>query len=187
MMQMAQPNTEDQLWQAYRAELVGFVQKRVADQGLAEDLVHDVLVKVFDRRDTLKNAEKLRSWLYQITRNTIVDHFRSKRPSAPLPEDLVAEEAEEGGSAAQELARCMRPLVDQLPTVYREAVVLAEFAGLDQAEVAVRQGLSLSGAKSRIQRGRKLLAEALLDCCRIVLDQRRGVADYACKERCGGC
>jgi RNA polymerase sigma-70 factor, ECF subfamily len=72
----------------------------------------------------------------------------------------------------KELAQCILPMVNQLPIDYREAIQMAEFKRLTQKEIAQKQGLSLSGAKSRVQRGRKLLKEKLLDCCRIELDRQ---------------
>lgn len=51
--------------------------------------------------------------------------------------------------AEQELARCLQPLLDELPARYRHALTLAEFEGMTQAEIASREGLSLSGAGTR--------------------------------------
>ncbi len=75
-------------------------------------------------------------------------------------------------------------MLDSLPSHYAEALRLAEIEGLTQAEVARRLGLSLPGAKSRIQRGRKMLAETLLTCCHFELDQRGGVMAFERREDC---
>jgi RNA polymerase sigma factor, SigZ family len=186
-MQEFQQSVGDQLWRAYRAELLRFVLKRVRDEAFAEDIVHEVLCKAYSRQDTLKDFRKLRLWLYQIARNAIVDYYRSEKPLEPLPEELVAEEAEGVESTEQELARCLLPLVNNLPPPYRRAVTLAELKGLTQREVASRLGLSLSGAKSRVQRGRKMLGESLLDCCQIELDRRGSIVDYECRKACDVC
>jgi RNA polymerase sigma-70 factor (ECF subfamily) len=61
---------------------------------------------------------------------------------------------------------------------YRQAVQLSEIEGLPQQEVADRLGLSLSGAKSRIQRGRLMLKDELERCCRFEFDRRGNVMDY---------
>jgi RNA polymerase sigma-70 factor, ECF subfamily len=187
LMQEFQQGIGDQLWRAYRVELLRFVLKRVRNKTLAEDIVHDVLCKAYGRQDTLKDFRKLRPWLYQITRNAIVDYHRSEKPLESLPEELVGEEAEGVKSAEQELARCLLPLVNNLPPPYRRAVTLAEIEGLTQREVASTLGLSLSGAKSRVQRARKILTDSLLDCCRIELDRRGGVVDYECGKACDVC
>lgn len=178
------------IWRAYRAELYRFVHGRVRDEMLAEDIVHDVFVKAHAHGRDLKDPGKLRPWLYRITRNTLVDHYRARRPTEPVPEDLVGET--EGGDdrAEQELARCLLPLLDGLPERYRRALTLAELEGRTQREIAEAEGLSLSGAKSRVQRSRRMLRDVLLRCCRVEIDRRGGVVDYASadgNDPCRGC
>ena len=175
---------ETQIWQTYRAELLRFVRTRVRDKALAEDIVHDVFIKAYTRREALKDPGKLRPWLYQIARNALVDYYRSQKPLEQLPEDLVGETAGGDNRAEQELARCLLPLLDELPAGYRHALTLAEFKGVTQQEIASRERLSLSGAKSRVQRARKMLREILLQCCRVEMEQRGGVVDYEPAKGC---
>ncbi len=180
--------TETTAWQAHRDALYRFVLKRVPDQAAAEDIVQEVLVKAYTRQGTLKEPSKLRPWLYQITRNAIIDYYRLQKPSEAIPDELIHEDTEEEDNRArQELARCLVPLLDALPEPYRQALRLAEFKGATQREVGSRLGLSLSGAKSRVQRARKMLREVLLKCCRVELDRRGGVVDYEAREGCDGC
>jgi RNA polymerase sigma-70 factor, ECF subfamily len=186
-MQEPQEGNENRIWQACRAELYGFVLKRVLDEALAEDIVHDVLITAYTRWETLKDSSKLRPWLYQIARHAIIDYYRAAKPSEPVPEDLVSEEGDADDRARQELARCLVPLVNRLAIPYRRALTLADLNGLTQREVASRLGLSLSGAKARVQRARKMVAGALLECCRVELDHRGGVMDYECRQGCGSC
>ena len=100
---------------------------------------------------------------------------------------MSREEPAAARTAERELARCLLPLMNRLPPAYRRAVTLAELEGLTQREVASSLGLSLSGAKSRVQRGRQMLAESLQDCCRVEFDRRGGIADYTCGTGCGPC
>jgi RNA polymerase sigma-70 factor (ECF subfamily) len=60
---------------------------------------------------------------------------------------------------------------------------LVDFGGLSQQELADRVGISLSGAKSRVQRARQMLREMVLDCCRVERDGRGNVTDYETTER----
>ena len=187
-MQVRHNNTEATAWQAYRDALYRFILQRVRDEAAAEDIVQEVLVKAYTRQGTLKEPSKLRPWLYQITRNAIIDYFRSQRPSVAVPVELIRKDTSEADNRIQrELAHCLVPLLDELPKPYRQALRLAEFEGITQREVASRLGLSLSGAKSRVQRGRKMLREVHLKCCRVELDRRGGVVDYEAREGCDGC
>lgn len=181
---MSETRTEDALWRDYRAQLFGFVLKRVSDRAAAEDIVHDVLVRAYQKRDTLRSKGRFESWIYQIARNALIDYYRSRRPSEPLPDDLADPHLDGDCAAMRELASCMQPLVDTLPEHYRSALSLAELQGLTQQGTARRLGLSLSGAKSRVQRARRLLETKLLECCRIELDSRGTIVDY---EKANGC
>ena len=169
-------------WQDYRATLVRFVRSRVSDAEAAEDIVHDVLVKAYARRDSLRSEEKVEAWLFQMTRNAVVDHYRARRPAEAVPDDLVAPESE--GSAREELARCLSALITHLPERSRTAIELSEIQGLTQKETAERLGITLSGAKSRVQRGRAQLHDLLIECCRIERDVRGGIMAYEPSAEC---
>ena len=126
--------------------------------------------------------------MYQITRNAIIDYYRLRKPSEAVLDELIHEDTKEEDNRAQwELARCLVPLLNELPEPYRQVLRLTEFEGATQREAASQLGLSLSGAKSRVQRARKMLREVLLKCCRVELDRRGGVVDYEARDGCDGC
>ena len=187
-MQARRNNTEAIAWQAHRDALYRFVLKRVRHEGAAKDIVQEVLVKAYTRQGTLREPSKLRPWLYQITRNAIIDYYRLRKPSEAVLDELIHEDTKEEDNRAQwELARCLVPLLNELPEPYRQVLRLTEFEGATQREAASQLGLSLSGAKSRVQRARKMLREVLLKCCRVELDRRGGVVDYEARDGCDGC
>jgi RNA polymerase sigma-70 factor (ECF subfamily) len=154
-------------WRERRADLRRFVSRRVADRDEVDDIVQDVLVRAHESMHQLESADRLPAWLARIAANRIVDHYRARRPFDELPDDLAA--AEPDDDAVQALAPCLPAMVDLLPDTYRDAVRLSELDGLPQREVARRLGLSLSGAKSRVQRGREQLRHLVETCCRVVL------------------
>lgn len=187
-MEECHNNIEATTWQAHRDALYRFILQRVGDEAAAEDIVQEVLVKAYTRQGTLRETSKLRPWLYQITRNAVIDYYRSQKPLGTVPDELIHEDTrEEENRALRELARCLVPLLDALPEPYHQALRLAEFEGAKQREVASRLGISLSGAKSRVQRARKMLRDVLLKCCRVELDRRGGVVNYEVGEGCDGC
>lgn len=184
MMHDARPDPVlTEAWQSHRTMLHRFVLGRVRDRDAAEDIVHDVLLRAWKQRDRLRDRSKLVPWLHQMTRNAIVDHFRAYHPAEELPPDLPAPDHDR--DAIAELAPCLTPFIEQLPDTYRDAIALSEVEGLTQQETAQRLGISLSGAKSRVQRGRARLQELLEACCRIERDHRGSVMDYEKKGQCG--
>jgi RNA polymerase sigma-70 factor (ECF subfamily) len=184
----AQDNKEETPWREFRDALLRFVMQRVSNVAAAEDIVQDVLVRAHTKQGTLREPSKLRPWLLQVTRNAVIDYYRRQKPTEAVSDALGQETtAEDGDQIEQELARCLVPLLDTLPDPYRQALRLTEFEGAKQREVASLLGLSLSGAKSRVQRGRKMLRDALLSCCRVELDHLGRAVDCAVSDRCEYC
>jgi RNA polymerase sigma-70 factor, ECF subfamily len=177
----------ERIWNDYADQLRGFIYRRIPDPFVVDDLVQEVFLKVQSKVDTLKDETRLQSWLYQITRNTIIDHFRGHKPEEELPETLDLPEAEPS-RVLEELAECVRPMMDVLPEHYRLPLLLSDLEGLPQKEVADRLGLSLSAAKSRVQRARERLKSAFTECCHLKLDHRGSVMGYQAKDgKCGRC
>lgn len=176
-------NISEKLWQEYHAKLQAFVRSKVSDDATSDDILQDVFLKMHSGLASLKDETKLKSWLYQIARNAIVDYFRSQKPTLDIPERFSQPETDSGEKVIQELSECLQPMIQLLPENYREAVILSELNGLTQKEVAKVQGISLSGAKSRVQRGRALLKNMLAECCRLEFDHSGRLCNY---ERKGG-
>lgn len=174
--------TTENVWRDFSDRLRGFIARRVPPDAV-DDVLSEVFVKVHSRIDSLEDETRLAPWLFQITRNTLADHYRRRRPTAPLDGvDRVG--AEDDYDAAEMIAGSLHDLVDNLPVKYREALTLTEFDGLTQAEMGERLGLSVSGAKSRVQRARGLLKDELLACCHFEFDRRGRVIDYEPRQRC---
>ena len=172
------------LWEQYSHRLLAFIHSRVQDEAEAEDILQEVFIRVHRNLCCQTDWERPASWFYQIARNLIIDHYRRRREMAEIPESLPADPDWEDDPEA-ELALSLRETVDSLPELYRQALLLTDFEGLSQKQLAERLGISLSGAKSRVQRAREKLRDLLLSCCHFVLDRRGRVMDYY--ERCCQC
>ena len=173
------------IWEMYQRKLYHFVNKRVNNPTVAEDLVQDILIKVNANIETLESTEKLQGWIYQIARNTIIDYYRKNNQlEHEYTDDLTSPEPDQVEQARHEISICLNLLIQNLPDKYRETVSLSESEGLTQKEIAARQNISLSGAKSRVQRGRRLLKEMLLACCSFELDHKNKMIDYQPKNEC---
>jgi RNA polymerase sigma-70 factor, ECF subfamily len=199
--------TSEQLWHDVHHRLMAFVARRVDDPADVADLVQTVFLRAHQHVASIADEQRLLPWLFQITRNAIADYYRSParrreiggvapdgaldlpevhRIASALPTGESGSNqlpnpnaASDEASALGELAGCVRPLVQQLPPRYRDALTLVEFEGVAQVEVASRLGISVSGMKSRVQRGRSMLRDGLLACCDISRSATGGVLDFA--------
>ena len=170
-------NTEEQ-WEQVYERLKVFVLPRIADRNDADDVLQEVFLKIHDNIQSLKETDNFWSWIYQITRNAIVDYYRSKAGRSKNDAGLIDIqklhiEPDKENEATRELTSCLEPMMSTLPKDQREALVLVEFEKLTKQEAAEKIGISVSGMKSRVQRARKKLMKMLLDCCRVELDSRR--------------
>lgn len=175
------------LWNEHKSRLRGYIARRVKDHAAVDDLLQEVFIKAYTNLDGVRSPGSVSAWLFRIAAHAIADHYRAQHPADELPDDLEAPRAER--DAIAELAACLQPLIDDLPEIYRQPLVMSEIEGLPQKEVAHRLGLSLSGAKSRVQRGRERLRQRLHACCDIEIG-KHGVLDYTprdarCQARCG--
>jgi RNA polymerase sigma-70 factor, ECF subfamily len=178
--------TSEQIWREQRGALLSFIRRRVGSDDLAEDLVQEVFVRIHAQLPSLQNSARLQSWVYQIARHVVIDHHRTHKPAESLPPDfdLSVGEPEPAELILRSAENWLPSLVDCLPDGYREAVHLADLQEVPLAEVARHQGLSLSGAKSRVQRGRAKLKDLLLECCLLEFDHRGRIKDCAPKAAC---
>jgi RNA polymerase sigma-70 factor, ECF subfamily len=165
------------IYEQFRGPLKAFIAKRISNQANAEDMVHDVFVKIHDRIDTLQEPDKLTPWIYQIARNSIIDSYR-KNHQLVNSDDLLEIEQHESIDGPDDLSRMVQSMVEKLPSQDKEALLMSDFQGMKQAEIAQRLGISLSGAKSRVQRARKKLKELLLECCHFEFDRYGTVFAY---------
>ena len=181
----------EQIWEQLSNSLLAFIRRRVSDDDTAADLVQEVFVRVHKGLGALEDDRKLFGWVFRVARNTVADHYRSRRGDELLEHDPPAAEREEDADLNDEVGSCLRAMLPSLPEKYRAALELAEVEGLTQRAVGERLGLSVSGAKSRVQRGRELLRTTLLSCCHVDFDRRGNVTTFEregdCKQCSTGC
>ena len=177
-------------WSDLDATLRPFVARRVRSSADIDDVVQEVFLRMQRGIGGLRDADRFGPWVYRVARSAIADHHRhvARHPVGDGPADAepaapASDEADED-AAARDLAAYVAPFVALLPSPYREALTLTELEGLTQKEAAAMLGVSLSGMKSRVQRGREHLRRAIEDCCRIALDARGKV--LTCEPRPDG-
>ena len=165
----------------FQQELKGFVFKRVKDRSLTEDIVHDVFLKVQNKIGQLHEQAKLTSWIYQITKNAIIDHYRQQSRYLTTT-DLDWEN--DAPNFNECVTRCLQNMMTTLPDKYREALQLADVDNLSQLELAARLGISYSGAKSRVQRARQMLKAKVDETLIIKLDSYGNVIVCENRSKC---
>ncbi len=170
-------------WAEFISRLRKYVGRRV-DPGSRDDVVGDILLRLVQHQNKLVAVRDPMAWVTRVAANAVIDHFRRRASEhrAVTAYGIEAAEIDVGmgadSSPADQIAACVAPLIESLPEPYREALELVEIGGLSQKQAAERLGLSVSGMKSRVQRGRAKLKLSLLRCCAIQTDRRGEVLAY---------
>ena len=177
-------STLESAWNDVASQLRGYIRTRVSDHATAEDLLQDVYVKAHTRIADLPAHSNVQAWLFQISKNAVIDHYRKTKPSEPVDESMPADPFDPDSAEVERLKQSFHRMIASLPEPYREAITLTDIEGLTQKELSERLGISLSGAKSRVQRGRQILKKDLMECCEFEFDRRGKIIDYKPKTEC---
>jgi RNA polymerase sigma-70 factor (ECF subfamily) len=170
-------------WNELAARLRPFIARRLDAPGDVDDVLQEVLLRMHRGLPTLADEQRFGPWVYRIAQHAVIDHHRkhARRESDVPALDDAAAPTPEDADAACEVAQYLAFFVARLPSPYREAITLVELEGMSQVAAARMLGLSVSGMKSRVQRGRAKLRAVLETCCEFALDARQRVV--ACRPR----
>lgn len=163
-------------WSSHERELREWLRHRLGNPVDAEDMLQDLFIKALRQGERFCDLSNARAWLFEVARNALADRLRLRRDTIELPADLASETVET--ATVDSLTACLPRVLAELSPADREALTLCDLEGLPQEEYARRAGLSLPGAKSRVQRARKRLREQLTLSCQVRLDTAGQVIDF---------
>ncbi|MBE0650925.1 MAG: sigma-70 family RNA polymerase sigma factor [Bacteroidales bacterium] len=171
------------LWLEHKKELRLFILKRVKDEELADDILQDVLMKIYNFCISKSGVRNVRSWLFKIAQNTIADYYRKQ--SKFVSQDALPDIAQEDENLAyKEATLFILPMIGFLPEKYALPLKLSDIDNVKQDEIARQLNLTLSAAKSRIQRARQLLKNEFITCCHIETDPQGNIISFDIKDSC---
>ena len=167
-------------WEESKTTLKNFIGDRVSNEEDTEDILQDVFLKLISNIDKLMDDQKVHAWIYRITRNAIIDYYRRNHKNFDL--ESFSEELplvlDEDLTSNKEIAYCLKNMVNKLPEKYKQAIIITVFENHTQKEYSEMVGISVSGAKSRVQRARNILKEMVLGCCSLEFDSLGNIINY---------
>ncbi|GAA4301879.1 sigma-70 family RNA polymerase sigma factor [Nibribacter koreensis] len=169
------------LWLDYQKALASYVFSKVKDQDASQEIMQEVLMKMYNACCSDKEIQKIEAWLFQIAHHAIVDYWgKQKKFTDDLPEASLEEE----NLVWRELAEYVEPLINLLPEKYARPLYLSDIEGIKQADIAEQLNLGLSAIKSRIQRAREMLQKEIQTCCRLETDACGTLIGISVKDSC---
>jgi RNA polymerase sigma factor (sigma-70 family) len=161
-----------------------YLERRVGDRALAEDILQDAFAKVVARADQAPDDEAIVPWFYRTLRNAAIDQFR-RRGAAERAHEAFARELEIHETPSEdvetEICACVSRLAATLKPEYAEALTTIEVAGTPVKEFAVQKGLSASNAAVRVFRARAALKKRLTESCGTCAEH--GCMNCTCRQR----
>lgn len=178
-----QPAPIETLLTNHRAFL-RYLERRVGDRGLAEDILHDAFAKVVSRPEQAPADEGLVPWFYRTLRNAAIDQFRRRR-AADRAHEAFARELDSHDTPSQEMAAeicaCVSRLAVTLKPEYAEALTAIEVGGTPVKVFAEQKGLSSNTAAVRVFRAREALKKRVTESCGACAEH--GCVDCTCRHR----
>ncbi len=173
------------VWNQHADDLRYFIRSKVKDPVITEDLLHNAFIKIHTKLDSLKNRDKLKSWVFTITRNVIMDYFKSQK--IEVTSDIL-DTCEEEYPLVHTEKDCLYGIIKNLPEKYRVPLFLSDIKGMKQTEVAKTLNQNLTTTKSQIQRARKLVAQGFIDCCGFAINEKgKLIGEVKDKDDCKVC
>ena len=177
--------TTKEVWKLYSDDVKRFIVSKVHETTIADDILQDTFIKVHTKLHTLNDLTKLKSWIFTIARNSIMDHFKKAKKTFEFADFESETTVLENVHTEQD---CLQGILQSLPKKYRNPLFLSDIKGLKQADVANQLNQNLPTTKSQIQRARKLIAQGFMDCCGFVLNEQGNlVGEIQEKEDCKIC
>jgi RNA polymerase sigma-70 factor (ECF subfamily) len=171
-------NEINTIWMDLNEELYKFILGKIKDEQTSKDIHQEVFLKIQTKIHQLKHTSKLTSWVYQITRNTIIDYFRKVNPKSISITDVDIPETEATNFDYSNLTNCINQKIESLSSQHKEAIVLTSFKNYSQKELAEHLKISYSGTKSRVQKAKEILRENILDCPNVESDSTGKLLDF---------
>ena len=178
----------DKIHAEFHSLLYQYITARIKDKDDAADVLQEVFIKISSKLDSLADGSKLKSWIFTITSNAIIDYYRrnSGRNKTDLTEKIADETmAETDVDMTKGLDKCLAGFIHELPDEYREIIIDSDLKGIKQKDLAGKYSLAYPSVRSRVQRGRSRLKEMLLTCCSITADSRGNIIEKSSKNGCG--
>lgn len=155
-----------------------YIRKLTSDSEHIDEVTQEVFLKIHRSIATLKNNDKLTSWLNRIVYTTLIDHYNKQKKAAVSDTVLLTAQTDENNEDNPALMACIMELLDLLPIEQRELLKAVEIDGLKQTDYAKQHNIKLSTVKSRVQRAKQKIKEQILSGCYLQTDKFGNVVDY---------
>ena len=173
-----------EIWSEYRASLKSFLHSKVSSPDEVDDLLQEIMIKIYENLSTVKSEGSIKSWLFQVANHTIIDFYRKRAKFNKLPNEEFWYR-EKNDDIEQSLSQCVIPFINALSVESAELLRAIDLKGQSQVSYAKEHGIRYSTLKSRVQKARRELRNLFSHCCHFTFDSRGNITDF--EEKSGSC
>lgn len=167
--------------------LFNFIRKKVGSGDVAEDIYQEMLLKILNKQDQLSSRQNLKSWLFTIAKNQIIDHYRKQKQFTDVDTLELEFEDQSEANGYGDLEGCLGSFIAQLPEDYRQVITLSELQGKSQKELSETLGVNYVTIRSKVQRGRERIRKLIFDACAVEQDKNGRLVDCTPKNQQSSC
>lgn len=162
-----QPDVTTRLVENHR-EFLGFLERRLEDRALAEDILQDAFVRSLEKADTIRDRDSSVAWFYRMLRNAVIDHYRRSGSRDRALESLAREmegSVEPPPEIHTAICECVTRVASTLKPEYEQAIRRVEVDGVPVQDFAIEAGITANNAAVRIFRAREALRKQVKASC----------------------
>jgi RNA polymerase sigma-70 factor, ECF subfamily len=162
----------NRIWSELNTDLERYICAKVNHQDHCNDILQDVYLKMVANVEKIKKVDNVKAYLLRISANTIADHYRTTKNRLPVAEANQSDFTYSSCCDTPAIGDTfLQQAISELPEQYRDALIKTDVQGMSQKDYAENLGISISGAKSRVQRAREKLRDIILKCCDYQFDR----------------
>jgi RNA polymerase sigma-70 factor, ECF subfamily len=171
------------LWNKYKPKIISFIGKDIKSKDVADDILQEVFIKFWENHKTIKEKGKTLQWLLSVSKFSVIDYFREKKRDKTIQYSLIPNvcQMQDTENNNTDESRKLLPIIQSLPVKYRNILLISDIQGIPHKVISKQFDLSISCIKKRIERGRKLLAQKMQECCSFNIDKYGNVVN--CSEK----
>jgi RNA polymerase sigma-70 factor, ECF subfamily len=177
------------VYSQFSNSLLQYIKSKINSQADAEDILQNIFTKISANVNSLDGKENIRSWLFTVTRNAIIDYYRTNKTAKHFISDdvLMDKTNEDHQDDTKGLDQCLHHVIDLLPDDYKQIIIDSEINDIKQKDLAEKYNIAYSSLRSRVQRGRERLKQLLYNCCHIETDTRGNILEVRSRNSCDSC
>jgi RNA polymerase sigma-70 factor, ECF subfamily len=173
------------IWDKNKEKIISYIRKDIKSKAIMDDILQEIFIKFWENHNYIRDKDKILQWLLSVSRFTIADYFREKKRVNIKFDNIIVDSCfnENSENVTNDESRKLLPIIHSLPKKYENILILSDIHGFSHKNISYQFNLSISCIKKRVERGRKLLAQKMYECCAFTHDKYGNIVNCYEKDK----